>query len=155
MEKLFLERGADPTEIQSRLEQAARAEGLPFGKREKTYNSRLAQELGKWAESKGKGEKFHDALFHTCLVEGLNISKVSVLVEVARSLGLPREEAAEVLETSAFKKSVDLDWTRSRMMRVTAIPTLVINEGFLIGAQPYERMAQFMRANNIKELEFY
>jgi len=153
MEKLFLERGADPVVIQSRLEQAAREEGLPFGRREKTYNSRLAQELGKWAESKGKGDQFHDALFRTCLVEGLNIGKVSVLVEVARSLGLPQEEAAEVLETRAFKKSVDLDWTRSQMMQVQAIPTLVINEAFLVGAQKYEKMAQFMRANNIKERE--
>jgi len=27
------------------------AEGLPYGKRTYTYNSRLAQELGKWADT--------------------------------------------------------------------------------------------------------
>jgi predicted DsbA family dithiol-disulfide isomerase len=32
-------------------------------KRKKTYNSRLAQELGKWAETKGKGDEYHDAVF--------------------------------------------------------------------------------------------
>jgi hypothetical protein len=33
------------------LKRAADKEGLPLGERKKTYNSRLAQELGKWAES--------------------------------------------------------------------------------------------------------
>ena len=48
---------------------------LPFGKREKTYNTRLAQELGKWAGQKGKGTLFHDAMFRAFFVEGMNIGK--------------------------------------------------------------------------------
>jgi len=40
-----------------RLKNAADAEGLPWGTRKMTYNSRLAQELGKWAEEKGRGDE--------------------------------------------------------------------------------------------------
>ena len=31
-------------------------EGLPYGERKMSYNSRLAQELGKWAEGKPDGD---------------------------------------------------------------------------------------------------
>ena len=40
----------------ARLKQVAEELGLTLGKRKKTYNSRLAQELAKWAESKGRGD---------------------------------------------------------------------------------------------------
>ena len=37
--------------------------GLPYGKRKMTYNSRLAQELGAWADTQEGGEAIHDALY--------------------------------------------------------------------------------------------
>ncbi len=55
--------------------------GLPFGPRNKTYNSRLAQELGLWAEDQGKGEPFHMAAFHAYFADGLNLAKMPVLLE--------------------------------------------------------------------------
>ncbi len=131
----------------------AREEDLPFGKREKTFNSRLAQELGKWAESRGMGDQFHDAVFQACLVDGKNIGKISVLVDLAESLGLPPLEAEKVLETRAFKTSVDRDWMRSETMRVRMVPTLIINGKSLVGAQKYEKMEQFMRKNIKSEVE--
>jgi len=39
------------------------AEGLPFTRRTKTYNSRPGQELAKWAETKPEGQGIHYALF--------------------------------------------------------------------------------------------
>jgi predicted DsbA family dithiol-disulfide isomerase len=39
---------------------AAKELDLPWGERKKSYNSRIAQELGKWAETKGKGDTYHD-----------------------------------------------------------------------------------------------
>jgi len=151
MEELFSVRGIDPAQVQARLEQAAKEVGLPFGKREKTYSSRLAQELGKWAESRGKGKAFRDAVFSACLVEGRNISRGSVLMELAGSLGLPENEAAEVLETRAFMGSVDLDWERTRSIGVKVAPTMIINGKMLVGAQKYKKMERFLIANNVRE----
>ena len=37
-------------------------EDLPYGKRTHTYNSRLAQEIGAWADTQKGGEVMHDAL---------------------------------------------------------------------------------------------
>ena len=151
MEELFSARGIDTARVQASLEKAAGEVGLPFGKRGKTYNSRLAQELGKWAESMGKGDAFHDAVFRAFLVDGENISMGSVLAGLAGSLGLPENEAEEVLETRAFKGAVDLDWARSRTMRIKVAPTMIINEKMLVGAQKYKKMERFLRANNVKE----
>jgi predicted DsbA family dithiol-disulfide isomerase len=64
-----------------------------LGRRKKTYNSRLAQELAKWAESKGKGDSFNEAIFRAYFVDGINIGKVDELVDLAKSIGLPEEEA--------------------------------------------------------------
>ena len=52
-------------------------EGLPFNaERNMSYNSRLAQELSKWAEEKGKGDEAHDVLFRAYFVDVKNIGKV-------------------------------------------------------------------------------
>jgi len=123
--------------------------GLPFGKREKTFNSRLAQELGKFAEQQQKGEAFHNAAFRAYFADGLNIGLQSTLVELGASVGLPEEKVQEILEQRLFKDAVDKDWTRSHQMGVTAVPTFMMNGTSLVGAQPYEKLVQMMEANGV------
>lgn len=62
LEELFKGRDVDIPAMLARLQQVAGAEGLPFGERTMTYNSRLAQELGKWAEEMDAGDCFHPNL---------------------------------------------------------------------------------------------
>lgn len=151
LEELFAGRSIDLGEVMARLKKVADEEGLPFGERHMTYNSRLAQELGKWAESQGIGEPFHNAMFRTYFVEGKNIGKIQELLEVARSVGLSGEEAREVLETRSFKEAVDSDWSRSRGMGVRAVPTFLLDQRFVVGAQPYEVLEQLLNVSGIKE----
>jgi predicted DsbA family dithiol-disulfide isomerase len=150
LEKLFEGRSIDLGEVMARLKKVADEEGLPFGERHMTYNSRLAQELGKWAESQGMGEPFHNAVFHAYFVEGGNIGKIQELVDVARSVGLSGEEAKEVLEARGFKEAVDSDWSRARGMGVTAVPTFLLDQRFVVGAQPYEVLEQLLNVSRIK-----
>ncbi len=133
----------------ARLKRAADAEGLPLGERKMTFNSRLAQELGKWAESMGKGDEFHHAAFHAYLVDGINIALIPELLKMAASVGLPEQEAREVLETRAFREAVDLDWEYARQMRVSMVPTFMVNGKPLVGAQPYTALERFLEANHI------
>ena len=125
--------------------------GLPLGERKKTYNSRLAQELAKWAESKGKGDPFHDAVFRAYFVDGKNIGKVAELVALAKTIGLPEKEARSVLELRLFKGAVDSDWSHCSEMGITAVPTFVVNGQALVGAQPYEALEQLMKACGLKK----
>ena len=59
----------------ARLRQVARELDLPFGERKMTFNSRLAQELGKWAEDQGRGDAFHHAVFLAYFQRGENIAR--------------------------------------------------------------------------------
>ena len=130
----------------SRLKQVAEELGLPLGKRKKTYNSRLAQELAKWAESKGRGDPFNEAVFRAYFVDGENIGKVDILAALAKSIGLPEEEAKSVLESRTFKEAVDSDWSRSHALGITAVPTFFIDDRVVVGFQAYEVLEEFARA---------
>ena len=131
------------------MKQVARELGLPFGDREKTYNSRLAQELAKWAEQKKKGDAFHDAVFKAYFVDGLNIADVNILADIAESVGLDGGEAQDIMAGRIFKEAVDTDWARAYECGVTAVPTFSMNGRTLVGAQQYNALANFMRQNNI------
>ncbi len=70
-------------QVMAGLKQKATELGLPFGDRKRTYNSRLAQELGLWAESKDRGDAFHMAAFKAYFVDGKNLAQKEVLVDLA------------------------------------------------------------------------
>lgn len=83
-------------------------------------------------------------------MDGKNIGKISELVDLAKSVDLPGKTAQKVLETTAFKEALDLDWSRAHKMGVTGVPTFVINQQAIVGAQAYEALEQFMKVNNVK-----
>jgi len=121
------------------------AEGLPYGERTMTYNSRLAQELGKWADTQPGGEAIHDALFRAYFVEARDISRSAVLVDIAQHVGLSADGAREVLEKRTFNDAVEADWKLSRRYGVTGVPTFVVGRYGVVGAQPYEALEQLVR----------
>ena len=114
-----------------------------------TYNSRLAQELGKWAEQTGKGDAYHDSVFRAYFADGRNIADVNILADVATSVGLGAQEAHNMLAARTFKEAVDTDWTRAYEFRVTAVPTFFMNGQTLVGAQPFNALANFMLQNSV------
>ncbi len=123
---------------------------LPFGRRQKTFNSRMAQELGKFAEQEGKGDDFHHSVFRAYFADGLNIGLPSTLADISATVGLGSESVQEGLEKRLFKEAVDKDWTRSYQKGVTAVPTFMMNGMALAGAQPYEKLVQLMEAGGVK-----
>ena len=151
LEQLFANYPVNVKAMMRNLIQTAADLGLPFGERKKTYNSRLAQELGLWCESKNKGDAFHMRAFRAYFVDGKNIAKISVLVDLAASIALPRKEAVSILATRAFKAAVDADWSLSQEKAITAVPTFVMNHDKLVGAQPYEMLERLMKAHGVKK----
>jgi predicted DsbA family dithiol-disulfide isomerase len=134
----------------TRLKQAAQEAGLPFADhRRMTYNSRLAQELSKWAESQGKGDLFHQRVFQAYFVQGLNIGKISVLTEMVGSVGLWTDEAEEVLHRRLYKEAVDSDWARSRSMGIQAVPSFLLDGKIMVGAQPYDKIEAFVTSAGV------
>ena len=114
-----------------------------------TFNSRLAQELGKWAEQMGRGQAFHDAVFKAYFSDGCNIAEINILVDIATSVGLDATEAHDVIADRTLKEAIDTDWARAYEFRVTAVPTFFMNGHALVGAQTFNALADFMRQNNV------
>ena len=150
MESLFAGRGLDIAAMQARMKGLMAEEGLPYGERTHTYNSRLAQEVGKWADAQGKGDAFHDAVFQAYFVAGENIGDVDTLVAIAGQADLPADEALEVLADRKYAAAIDADWQRSRDVGVTGVPTFVANELSVVGAQPYEALEKLVETAGAK-----
>jgi predicted DsbA family dithiol-disulfide isomerase len=146
LEELFRGRGYDVPKMQAQMRARMEAEGLPYGNRTMTYNSRLAQELGAWADTQPGGEAIHDALFKAYFVEGRNIGDAAELLKIAKSLGLAEDDARQVLEKRTFKTAIDADWEKSRQYGVTGVPTFVAGGHGVVGAQPYETLVQLIES---------
>ena len=123
LSKLFAGREELFEAMQTKLAYVAAIEGIPLTKRTRTYNSRLAQELGKLAESQGVGDPFHRAVYRAFFVDGINIALIDELLIIAESVGIQAVEARAALLTRGFAAAVDADWQRSRDMRISAVPT--------------------------------
>lgn len=119
-------------------------EGLPYGDRTMTFNSRLAQELAKWAETQHGGDAIHEALFRAYFVDGQNIARMDTLLDVAQRIGLAGTEAPEVLKLRQFSDAVDTDWQRSMELGVTGVPTFFADGQFVVGAQPYQALEELI-----------
>lgn len=119
----------------ARLKRVARELNLPFGDRQMTYNSRLAQELGKWAEDQGRGDAFHMAVFLAYFRDGENIAIPEILLRICENVGLDPAAAREVLDGRTYGDAVDRDWQRCRDMQITAVPTFMVDGRRLVGAQ--------------------
>lgn len=144
LEDLFAGRGFDIPRMQEQMRARMQTEGLPYGNRSMTYNSRLAQELGAWADTQPGGEAIHDALFRAYFVAGRDIGDPEVLVEIAAATGLSADGAREVLEKRTYQAVVDADWAKSHRYGVTGVPTFVAGGHGLVGAQPYEVLEQLV-----------
>ena len=128
-----------------RLLALAEQEGLPMGSnREMTYNSRLAQELGVWAEEQGHGTEFHDAAYRAYFVDDQNVGEIDVLVRLAEKIGLDGKAARQVLEKRTHSPKVDADWALARESGVDAVPTFEMGGQRVVGAQPYEVLEQLV-----------
>lgn len=147
LEQLFSGCDIDIPEYQERMIRIAAEHGLPFGRREKSFNSRRAQELKKWAESRNRGEQFHAAVFKAYFVHGLNISDLGVLSDIAESIGLDPAEARDVAAHKYFRKAVDSDWAYCRSCGIAAVPTFAAAGQRLVGAQSYAALKKLVTSS--------
>ncbi len=146
--------GRSETEMKARQDQMKslmEQEGLPYGERTHTYNSRLAQEIGAWADTQEGGNVMHDALYRAYFVNTKNIGDTDVLLEIVEANGLSVNEARKVLEERTFKDVIDEDWSKSREYGVTGVPTFVAAGHGVVGAQPYDTLEKFLESVGVEE----
>ena len=149
LEELFAGRDLDIPAIQGHLRKLMRLEELPYGNRTHTYNSRLAQELSKWGERFSVGILLNQKIFEAYFVDGKNLANQNLLVNLAGEAGLSTQEAAEVIENRSYREAVDLDLVRSRQIGISGVPTFVMGQFGISGAQPYEMLERFVVENTV------
>ncbi|MDW7650263.1 MAG: DsbA family protein [Bacillota bacterium] len=112
-----------------RLNEMGKDYGIVF-KRSNGYlaNSRRALLLGEYAKSTNSFEALHSALFKAYFTEGKDIGDCEVLLQLAKSAGLSREE-------------VEQAWQNENLIHpanITAVPTFEINGGdYIVGVRSY------------------
>ena len=143
LEALFSGRLIDIDAMLARLRQTAAQLDLPFGDRKHTYNSRRAQELGKWAETLGKGDQFHMAAFRAYFAQGENIARIPVLEEIA-------DEYDGKLKIC--KLNIDENEQTPPKFNIRGIPTLMLFkngnvDATKVGALSKSQLAAFLDSN--------
>lgn len=146
LEQLFASSSAEIKAMVQHQRQTARELDLPFGDRTMTFNSRLAQETGLWAEEQGKGNPFHKAAFLAYFRDGQNLALPDILIKLATASGLPARDAEKIIATRKYAKMVENDWQESRSLGITAVPTLIFAGQRLTGYQSYDRLEHLVRS---------
>lgn len=124
--------------------------GFEFGvgKRSRVYNTRAAHRLLHWAGLQGEQAQraLKHALFKAYFTDGLNPGDAAVLERCAREVGLDGGQAAEVLASGRYDSEVDAAEQRWRQDGIGSVPTLIINDKYMItGGQPVDRFERALR----------
>ena len=99
----------------------------------------------KYAESKGKGNAYHQAVFEAYWLNAKNIEETAVLADIAEEAGLNRDDFLAALNDQTLIQDVMQDIQQAQMYGLQGVPALVINNQFLIsGAQPYEELVRIV-----------
>jgi predicted DsbA family dithiol-disulfide isomerase len=150
--ELFGSNQEDIDQKNERMKELMILENLPYKNRTHTYNSRLAQEIGAWAQSIDNETSIHDNFFEAYFVQGLNVGLESVILDVVSKSGLNPEEARKVIKNRLFMKNIDEDWNKSRSYGVTGVPTYVYQKQSMVGAQPHENLVEFLNHFGIPKI---
>ena len=134
---MFYQNNPNLKRISENAQQLAANANLQLGDHVIYSNSRLALELGEFAEQWGKGEAFRTVIFDAYFQRIQDMGDEAVLLDVAEEIGLPREEAAKCLSERTMKACVELQTQEARGYGITGVPTFIIGKYMVVGAQPY------------------
>jgi predicted DsbA family dithiol-disulfide isomerase len=110
------------------------------------YNSFDGHRLLDWAQDDGKALALQHALFTANFTDRRDISDQAVLVDVAKSAGLDADAARTLLASDDRTERVRTEQRRWRTEGVSAVPTIVIEDRYVIsGGQPPEALERALR----------
>ena len=127
--------------MKENMKSLMRETGLEYGERSHTFNSRLAQELGKWADTQNEKSEIHDLIYRAYFVEGRNISDMKELLKIAETAGFDRTSAKEILEERSFKLIVDEDWKKAGNLASLVFRLFSINNTCWLAVSPMKYLS--------------
>jgi predicted DsbA family dithiol-disulfide isomerase len=121
------------------LQQLAQEENIRFGEHRFTTNSHKALRLAEAAKQAGRETFYslHEALFHSCFVEGKNIGDESVLQSLAEAAGVSAGIVQSAWQDEQYRQRLDMNMKFAHELGISGTPAYVIGKQVLTGAQPY------------------
>jgi predicted DsbA family dithiol-disulfide isomerase len=115
-------------------------------KRGRIYNTFDAHRLLSWAEEQGRQRDLKMALFDAYFTRCQDPSNHDVLLDTVERIGLDRDSAQRILESSAYADEVREREQFFQRAGVHSVPAIIINQRHLIsGGQPPEVFEQALR----------
>lgn len=115
-------------------------------------SSRLALEGAKFAEEKGLGPAFHEAMFRAHFIEDRDFGDRETLADLAEEAGLDRQEFLQTVDSRTYAAAVEADVAQARAYGFNGVPATLIQDKYHVaGAQPLDALLDIVR--QVKELE--
>lgn len=133
-------------ETQATIRERGAAVGFRFGERKRVYNTFDAHRLLHWAKGEGKQVALKLALLQAYHTDGKDPSDRTMLIDVARLVGLDAEKARDILESGQFTDEVRAEEQEYQAMGIHSVPAIIFNGRYLLsGGQPAEVFEQAIR----------
>ncbi len=134
-------------QMQDRICEAGEACGLDFAFEhvQNMPNTRLSHQLI-LATPPELQTQMTDAVTAAHFEEGKDIGNLEVLLDIAVSFGLDRDEMREKVQSSAVRQAVEQDLTFAQEAGISGVPLFIFNDKYaLSGAQPVEVFVQALQ----------
>jgi predicted DsbA family dithiol-disulfide isomerase len=130
-----------------RVKDLAAQEGLAYDfDRAVSVNTFDAHRMAQLAKKHSLGGEMHERLLRAHLVEGEAVDDVDTLVRLGAEVGVPADEARQVLAGDEYASAVEEDIREARTLGVTGVPFFALDRTYGIsGAQPVEAFASALR----------
>ncbi|MFD8492649.1 DsbA family oxidoreductase [Amycolatopsis sp. NPDC059657] len=130
-EMLATKFGAPPAQVdamQRQVTELAAAEGLTYHlDRAISVNTLDAHRLGHLAAEHGLGDQMHERLLKAHLADGELVDDLDTLVRLGAEVGVPADEARDVLQGSKYAAEVQADIDQAKRLGITGVPFFVLN----------------------------
>ena len=130
--------------VEGEVSDMAREEGLDFSLPDFVANSHEALQAGEFARDLGPGtfRRAHRALFRAYFVEGRNLGRREVLLEVAEEAGLDREALEGALEDRRYAEELERASREASRYDIEGTPTILFGRHKVVGAAPEDVMRE-------------
>ncbi len=112
----------------------------------KTGNTFDAHRIVHFAADQGLVEEVNEHLYRAYFTEGVPVSDIEALVQVAVKAGLDENATREMLASDKYSEDVRSDESRAHSLKVSGVPFVLANEKYAIsGAQSTEVFLDALR----------
>ncbi len=138
-------KGYDLSSFFEQLRWRGKEVGVVFGSHTLLSNSRLALMASEYARDQGKYDSFHEKMFYAYFTEGLDISDLKVIADIAKKSGLDEKETLNAIHDGRYAALLSQTRKEGELLGLTGIPLFIINNKYqIVGAQSIETFRKLL-----------